>query len=82
MNNTPGEYEYVFQPSQLQTSRKKFDDWVKKAKTMKDWRPKKRVRKFMSERYGSHLFQSEEEIKRKGYDWILDEMDGPDQEVI
>ena len=67
-------YEYYISKDMVKSAEKKYESWIAKAKKRKDWRPKQRVREFMSKYQDMHLFTSEEEIRRKGYEHIIDEI--------
>lgn len=75
------QYYYYYHPKDVKLAQREFKKWLKTAKTKKDWRPRRIFKKAPlhdKEQIDIHLFTSDKEIRKYGFDYIFEELEKPD----
>lgn len=78
-------YQYTFSTKDERVAQRKFKRWLRRAKTKRDWRAKrvyKQAPLLDNEIVDFHLFKSDKEIKKYGYDHIFDELEEKDVQTL
>lgn len=74
-------YHYYYDPKDYKLAQKEFQRWLKEAKTKKDWRPRrvfKQAPLSNKDDIDIHLFTSDKQIQKYGFNWIYQELEKPD----